>query len=369
MREYGEDVYAAAVHRAWSESHGDAVGLQNLVRLALRHGWAWVFSHAPAALRSMTHIDVPDGFSVCLHEQNLEQQSHLMERLAVRVVCRGGSGYPGILEQLHKPPALLYVRGTLRPVEPYAVAVVGTRHPTEYGRIVTERFAYELALRGACIVSGLAYGIDTCAHEGCLRAGGQTIAVLGTGIDTIYPRENRGLGLRVVENGALVSEFALGQRPTRWTFPQRNRIVAALGQALIVVQAGVVSGTRHTIECALDLGRTVFAVPGDIRARVSAGPHRLIREGAELLESTEQVVEKLDWSTGQQGAASQPGTILPSDVDLHAVLALIGKQATTFDQLARTSGLPASELQAHLLRLELSGAIRQLPGLRFVRIV
>jgi DNA processing protein len=299
-------------------------------------------------------------------KHDLAHTANVLDSCGVGILSRVSPGYPGVFEQLNKPPELVYVRGNLQPVEPYAVSIVGTRRPTTYGKLVARDLAAQLVLNGGCVVSGLAYGVDAAAHQGAVDADGKTLAVLGTGVDRIYPRGHRKLAADLLCSGALLSEFPLGQPPTRWTFPQRNRLIAALGQALVVVQAGPKSGTRYTVEHALEIGREIFAVPGDVRVKVSRGPHQLLRDGAVLLEEASQLITHMGWQVVEEEHSAERNQV--TDRRLQNILALLGTRPVSFDKLVQSSQLEPQELQSCLLQLELGGVITQLPGMRFVRL-
>jgi len=258
------------------------------------------------------------------------------------------------------------VRGGVADEDALAVAIVGSRRATPFGLELAERLAGDLAARGITVVSGLARGIDSAAHRGALEAGGRTIAVLGSGVDVVYPSENRRLAARIAEQGALVSQFAPGAPALAHHFPVRNRIIAGLALGVVVVEAAEQSGTLITAGHAGDLGREVMAVPGRAGAPTSRGTHKLIRDGAALVESWEDVVALLParWRACMAAVAppSSPG---PEPED--SLLSLIGAEPVSMEELIERSGLAASRAAARLLALELEGRIRQLPGKRFVR--
>jgi DNA processing protein len=284
----------------------------------------------------------------------------------VRQIDRGDAEYPAHLREIPAPPDRLWVRGGLVDEDALAVAIVGSRRATPFGLELAERLAGDLAARGITVVSGLARGIDSAAHRGALEAGGRTIAVLGSGVDVVYPPENRRLAARIVERGALMSQFAPGAPALAHHFPVRNRIIAGLSLGVVVVEAAEQSGTLITAGHAGDLGREVMAVPGRAGAPTSRGTHKLIRDGAALVESWEDVVALLParWRACMAAGAppSSPG---PEPED--SLLSLIGAEPVSMEELIERSGLAASRAAARLLALELEGRIRQLPGKRFVR--
>jgi DNA processing protein len=284
----------------------------------------------------------------------------------IRQIDRGEAEYPAHLLEIPAPPDRLWVRGGLVDEDALAVAIVGSRRATPFGLELAERLAGDLAARGITVVSGLARGIDSAAHRGALEAGGRTIAVLGSGVDVLYPPENRRLAARIAEQGALVSQFAPGAPALAHHFPVRNRIIAGLALGVVVVEAAEQSGTLITAGHAGDLGREVMAVPGRAGAPTSRGTHKLIRDGAALVESWEDVVALLParWRACMAAVAppSSPG---PEPED--SLLSLIGAEPVSMEELIERSGFAASRAAARLLTLELEGRIRQLPGKRFVR--
>lgn len=277
----------------------------------------------------------------------------------IRVVCRGESDYPEWLRRIHAPPPLLWTLGTLVPGEcERSLAVVGSRAATPLGRAFARALAADLAAAGLTIVSGLARGIDTAAHQGALDAGGRTVAVLGSGIDAVYPRENAALARAIARRGAVVSEFPPGTGPWRQNFPRRNRTIAGWARATIVVEAGEKSGALHTARTALEEGRDVMAVPGHPSLPGCAGTNALLRDGAALVRGAADVLAEL-------GLAVPPPVARPAP---DAVLDALGRAAPAgIDELAARTGLPVPELLVRLSELELSGGVRRLPGALFVR--
>lgn len=282
------------------------------------------------------------------------------------------SGYPALLKEIPDPPPVLYVKGHVVEQDSGAVAMVGTRRATVYGRDVAERLARDLGASGFTVVSGLAKGIDTHAHRGALAVGGRTIAVLGHGLDTIYPPENRRLAAEIVEAGALVSDYPFGAGPMAEYFPPRNRIISGLAAGVVVVEADHTSGALITSKFALDQGRDVFAVPGPINAPSSRGCNRLIQDGAKLVTSAEDILFDLNPHLGARpepaqlplGLHESPGTGKEREHPLVAALREMGQPAHV-DQLARSLGLPISEVTGGLALLELDGRVRHAGGMRY----
>lgn len=281
-----------------------------------------------------------------------------------RVMVLGDADYPALLLNAADPPLLLYLHGRSALLQQRALAIVGSRRPTAQGRDHARRFAGAVAAQGWTIVSGLAAGVDGAAHEGALAAGGSTIAVIGTGIDRVYPASHQALARRIAEAGLIVSELALGTPPLAQNFPQRNRIIAGLAQGTLVVEAALRSGSLITARLASEAGREVMAIPGSILAPQSAGCHALIRQGAALVDSPEQVLEEL--------GALPPLPALPApdaadELDMpaapdDAVLQALGHDPLSLDALIDRCGWPAPALSAHLLTLELDGLVARLPG-------
>ena len=277
----------------------------------------------------------------------------------IRLVARSAPEYPSWLRRIFEPPSELWVRGSLEPDEgERSVAIVGSRAATPLGLVFTRMLAADLAAAGLTIVSGLARGIDTAAHEGALEAAGRTVAVLGCGIDSVYPRENAALARSICTRGAVVSEFAPGTGPWKHNFPRRNRTIAGWCRATIVVEAGVRSGSLHTARTALEEGREVMAVPGHPTLSGSAGTNALLRDGAALVRDAHDVLSELGL---EPPTRSEPA---PDDPVLRA---LVRGAPCGLDELASRCGRPLPDLLAQLSRLEISGHVRRLPGAAFVR--
>lgn len=265
---------------------------------------------------------------------------------------------------VHTPPPLLYVRGQLSPVDAWSVAVVGTRSPTSYGREATRRIVGELAAAGVTIVSGLAIGIDTAAHEAALEAGGRTIAVLACGLDMVYPERNAALAERICASGALVGEFALGTRPAPQLFPVRNRIISGLAMGVLVIEAGIQSGALITVNFALEQGREVLAVPGSIFSKVSQGPHQLLRSGAAMVTCGQDVLDALNLSAA--AAQQEVQAALPEGPTEAALLDLLSYEPRHVDELRRQSDLPIAAVSSTLALMELKGLVRQVGAMQYV---
>ncbi|NTV68590.1 MAG: DNA-protecting protein DprA [Azonexaceae bacterium] len=271
--------------------------------------------------------------------------------------------YPKALLEIADPPSLLYVRGNSALLQKRGLAMVGSRNATPQGLQTAENFARTLAAKGLCIVSGLALGIDAAAHRGALSAGGDTIAVIGTGADRIYPARNKELALAIVEHGAVISEFPLGTPAIAANFPRRNRIISGLSRGVLVVEAAPESGSLITARLAGEQGREVFAIPGSIHSPVARGCHKLIKQGAKLVETANDVLEEL----GNFTSPEEPAESAPTE-DEHPVLAALGHDPCSLDDLLEHTGQSAEQLLPELLMLELSGKIAPLPGNRYQRL-
>lgn len=295
---------------------------------------------------------------------DLDAELERLHAAGIRVLTWEDTDYPSLLRHIHNPPVLLYVRGSLEPADEWAVAVVGTRRASVYGREVTRRLAGDLAASGITIVSGLARGIDTQAHKAALEAGGRTIAVLGHGLDRVYPSENRKLAREIAQHGALVTEYALGVPPEGGNFPARNRIISGLSLGAVVVEAGENSGALITADFAVEQGREVFAVPGNIFHRGAAGTNRLIQQGAKAVTSVIDVLEELNLTMVAQHREVQ--AIVPENETEALLLQHLSEEPVHVDELKRESGLSITTVSSTLALMELKGMVRQVGGMNYI---
>ncbi len=299
-----------------------------------------------------------------------------------QIIVPGDAEFPRRLLEIYDPPLVLYLKGCAEVIDQPGVAVVGTRHPTPYGIGMAERLACDLAAHGLVIFSGMARGVDTAAHRGALNAHGRTVAIWGTGIDEVYPKENRKLATQILDSGgAIITEFPLGTFPAPQNFPIRNRIISGIAVGVLVLEAGEYSGTRVTARCALEQGRDVYAVPGNVTNKLSWGPNTLIKQGAALVATWEDVWEELPADTRlaltppeQPASEEQVAASLFQGAELppheKRILALLrADESTHIDVLVErlSSHLSSSEIFTALFELELSGRIKALPGKYFVR--
>ncbi|MGN6716521.1 MAG: DNA-processing protein DprA [Candidatus Binatia bacterium] len=284
----------------------------------------------------------------------------------IKMIPFSDAAYPASLRAIADPPPLLYVKGELRDNDSKAVAIVGSRSASDYGRRIARDLARGLVSFGLTVVSGMARGIDGMAHESALQAGGRTLAVLGSGVDRAYPPEHETLYRRISESGAVISELPMGARPIAFNFPARNRLISGLSLGVVVVEATEKSGSLITASLAAEQGREVFAVPGEAGASRSRGSHRLIRQGAKLVESVDDIIEEiapqLSRRNGDDGPASARSLPENSGPATRQIFALLKETSLQVDQVIEQSGLPASQVLQVLLDLELQGFVCQTPG-------
>ena len=301
--------------------------------------------------------------------QAVEAELEHLAGLNARLVTQTESEYPERLRQIHDPPPFLYIRGHFTPQDDLAIALVGARTASTYGRKMARELAHELAGCGVCVVSGLARGIDSEAHQASLEAGGRTIAVLGSGLDVMYPREHIALAERIAESGAVVSEFSFGSQPEAGNFPYRNRVISGISLGTVVVEATEKSGSLITAQCALDQNREVFAVPGPVTASRSRGPHRLIKDGAKLVESIDDILSEIAPALARTDRDEKNETsapVVPLEPDEERVFQLFPEEAVHVDTLITGSGLAPARVLEVLLGLELKGIVTQQPGMYFI---
>jgi DNA processing protein len=290
--------------------------------------------------------------------------------VGAHIVTYKDNDYPASLRQIPDPPAVLFVRGDIRESDRFAVAIVGTRRPSEYGRAMTLKISRDLAKRGLSIVSGGARGIDTAAHIAALQANGRTIAVLGSGIDVPYPSENRGLLDRISKNGAVISEFIPGTRPDGWRFPARNRIVSGLSLGVLVVESLNSGGAMITVDHANDQGRDVWAVPGCADNSPSEGPHKLIKEGAKLVERAEDIFEELGLFEEAVQNKPEPAAAPPNlTAEQKAVIQVLNLNPKHVDDISSECNLSSAIINSTLTMLEMLGLVRRVPGNAYVRAI
>ena len=360
--------------------------LRMVDKLAYWIGFNIVSGIGPARLRRLQahfgdleqawHASVPSLMQAGLDEKTaerlVERRSHLslgreMEKLAkhnVIVITWDDPAYPARLKEIYAPPPVLYVRGSIKIEDEWAVGVVGTRRATVYGREVTERIAADLARHKITVVSGMAKGIDAVAHRACLHAGGRTIAVLGCGVDVVYPPENLRLSQEIIAHGALVSDYPLGTKPDASNFPPRNRIISGLSLGVLVTEAGESSGAHITVNFALEQNREVFAVPGSILSPLSRGPNRWIQQGAKLVMTCQDILEELHLTQASQQLEMKE--LIPTNDIEAGLLKHLSAEPMHIDEVRRESGLPIAVVSSTLAMMELKGLVRQVGGMNYV---
>jgi len=297
---------------------------------------------------------------------SLDQIAERIQSLGVAVLTWDEAAYPRRLREIDQPPPILYVRGKLLPEDDWAVAIVGTRRVTAYGRQVAEEVATSLARSGVTVVSGLARGVDSIGHQAAVNAGGRTLAVLGNGVDQVYPPENRHLAAQIMEHGALISDYALGTQPDGINFPPRNRIISGLSIAVIIVEAGLTSGALITATFAAEQGRDVFAVPGNINAPQSQGTNRLIRDGAQPLLDPQDVLEALNLTMVTEQHVVR--AVLPTDPVEARLFKLLTQEPMHVDEIRAQADMPIETVSATLAMMELKGMVRQVGGMNYVAV-
>lgn len=372
------------------------VGTTLFIRLLSRFGTpADVLGASEASLTEVVGPKLAERIRAYRGVVDVDRQIMQLAQYGASLLTMDDPAYPLRLAEIYDPPLVLFTRGNLVEADHQAVALVGTRKPTAYGARMARNLAYELASRGITVVSGMAEGIDTAAHEGAMEAGGRTIAVLGCGVDIVYPPSNAELMHRIIQQGAVVSSFEMGVKPSKGHFPFRNRIISGLSMGTVVVEAPIGSGALITARNAAEQGREVYAVPGEAGAYNSRGPHALIREGAKLVETAQDILVELDIEAANRLPA-RPASPAPRDVVApprrpaapadgspadrvagtpspaanvtpleRAVLDVLSNDGSFVDEIAAAARMSVSEALSSLTMLELKGLVRQLSGKRF----
>ena len=297
---------------------------------------------------------------------DLDKVWEKIQKQGIKILTWQDEAYPGRLKEIDQPPPVLYIRGEYLPDDLFAVAIVGTRRVTPYGRQITEELASFLAANGMTVISGLARGVDAIAHQAALKAGGRTLGILGSGVDKIYPPEHRALAEQMIERGAIISDYAPGTPPDASNFPPRNRIISGLSLAVVVVEAGETSGALITAEFAAEQGREIFAVPGSILAPQSKGTNKLIQNGALPLLTVTDLMQALDITrVGEHKAARR---IIPADTTEAKLLSFLGNEPLHVDEIRSQAELPIEKVSAALALMELKGIVRQVGGMNYVAV-
>jgi DNA processing protein len=326
-----------------------------------------VFSASKAELQE---IGIPEDLIKKIFdvdEKEVEREIKSIESNGIDVITFEDERYPSNLRAIFDPPPILYLKGKIEKVDSIAISIVGSRTSTYYGRETARTFALQLARCGVTVVSGLARGIDSAAHRGAMDGGGRTIAVLGCGVDVVYPPENKKLYEEIAKSGAIISEFPCGTPPERYNFPIRNRLISGLSLGTVVVEAGLRSGALITAGLALEQGREVFAIPGRISDPLSRGTHRLIREGAKLVENIDHILEEFPSLIHilKEGEKKNSANV---DGEERKLYDLLSAEPQHIDSLGEKAGLGVQKISKILLQLELKGLVRQLRGKFFVKV-
>ncbi len=333
-----------------------------------------VFDAAPSDIRKVPGVGAKLVEQLSLAKESIDvgPQLDICQQHDIRIIARSDASYPQPLAEIYDPPNILFCQGELQESDQVAIAIVGTRHATNYGITVATQLATGLAMAGFTIVSGLARGVDAAAHRGALSAGGRTIAVLGGGLLKMYPPEHAPLAKEIAQSGAVLSESLPMQAPKSGSFPRRNRIVTGLCLGVIVIEAGDRSGALISARTATEQGREVFAVPGRIDNRMSRGCHRLIRDGAKLVESIDDVLEELGPLASPANVDAQTHIRHPAELKLSEqetnVLQAISTETTDFDAVVLATGLPPARVLATISVLEVRRLVRRISGSSFVRV-
>lgn len=328
-----------------------------------------VLSASPQELRRVSGIDHALAENILRDDSTafVKNQMEMLAREQARALSFWDRDYPPLLKKIQDPPVVLFYKGRLQPGDQNALAIVGTRAPTQYGKMAAERMARDLAAQGLTIVSGLARGVDTIAHRTALQNGGRTLAVLGSGLDVFYPPENEKLFHEICGAGAVLTEYFFGAKPEAVNFPRRNRIISGLALGVLVIEAGLDSGAMITANLALEQNREVFAIPGSIFNPKCAGPHRLLQEGAKLVQNVEDILVEVHAQLNLFESSRFENKAAELDELSTKVYAALSSDPRHIDELTRSLQAPSAQLMAVLLDLEFKNLIKQLPGKLFVR--
>jgi len=330
-----------------------------------------VFKAPVRELSKVAGIDqkIADNIGTFDGKQFAKEQLTQLDKTGSRLITFWDDDYPKRLKEIYDPPAFLFVKGDFAAQDKYSIAIVGTRVPSNYGKRIAEKLTAELSRKGLTIVSGLAYGVDTIAHHHALQNGSRTIAVLGSGLDVIYPNENRALAKKIASNGVLVSEFPLGTGPDRTNFPRRNRIICGLSLGIVVIEAGLKSGALITASMALDQNREVFAVPGNIDSPKSFGTNELIKQGAKVVTSVEDILDELQLQLAPVFMKDAPTREVTSLTEAErALFEILTNEPRHIDEIASSTGQSTSLVLSTLLSLELKDLVKQHAGKLFVKL-
>ena len=350
---------------------GNAAFCQLLAKFGSPEG---IFSAKLSQLREIVNDEIAQKISKGVNVDAIAPTLKWLEKDNVHLITLADSTYPQKLLEVSNPPALLFAIGHLHWLNHPTIAMVGSRSPTPQGEKNAEDFAKSLCEQGLCVVSGMALGIDGAAHRGALKANGATIAVVGTGLDIVYPARHRDLAHKIAERGLILSEFPLGTPSKAQNFPRRNRLISGLSLGCLVVEANIESGSLITARLAAEQGREIFAIPGSIHSPVTKGCHQLINQGAKLVESVQDILEEINWANIANSLPSiSPsgllGDLAPNSLQVNTALDLMGFDAMSFEQLRTSTRLTTEALSAMLMLLELENKIKSLAGGHYQRLI
>ena len=350
---------------------GNAAFCQLLAKFGSPEG---IFSAKLNQLREIVNDEIAQKISKGVNVDAIAPTLKWLEKDNVHLITLADSTYPQKLLEVSNPPALLFAIGHLHWLNHPTIAMVGSRSPTPQGEKNAEDFAKSLCEQGLCVVSGMALGIDGAAHRGALKANGATIAVVGTGLDIVYPARHRDLAHKIAERGLILSEFPLGTPSKAQNFPRRNRLISGLSLGCLVVEANIESGSLITARLAAEQGREIFAIPGSIHSPVTKGCHQLIKQGAKLVESVQDILEEINWpnianSLPSISPSGLLGDLAPNSLQVNTALDLMGFDAMSFEQLRTSTRLTTEALSAMLMLLELENKIKSLAGGHYQRLI
>ena len=350
---------------------GNAAFCQLLAKFGSPEG---IFSAKLNQLREIVNDEIAQKISKGVNVDAIAPTLKWLEKDNVHLITLADSTYPQKLLEVSNPPALLFAIGHLHWLNHPTIAMVGSRSPTPQGEKNAEDFAKSLCEQGLCVVSGMALGIDGAAHRGALKVNGATIAVVGTGLDIVYPARHRDLAHKIAERGLILSEFPLGTPSKAQNFPRRNRLISGLSLGCLVVEANIESGSLITARLAAEQGREIFAIPGSIHSPVTKGCHQLIKQGAKLVESVQDILEEINWANIANSLPSiSPsgllGDLAPNSLQVNTALDLMGFDAMSFEQLRTSTRLTTEALSAMLMLLELENKIKSLAGGHYQRLI
>jgi DNA processing protein len=366
---HSEDVVEKALWISLNNIHG--LGSQSFCQLLKTFGTpANIYAASYRQLKEVVSDKVAGEISKGIHEDALADSIHWLSQPNNFLVTLADTHYPKKLLEIADPPPLLYAKGNLALLNQPSIAIVGSRNASVQGEKNAEAFAHDLCHQGLCVISGLALGIDGAAHRGALKAGGATVAVVGTGLDIVYPAKHRDLAHQIVERGLIISEFGLGTPSKPQNFPKRNRIISGLSLGCLVVEANLQSGSQITARLAAEQGREVFAIPGSIHSPMSKGCHQLIKQGAKLVDCLQDILDELD-IRDESAIQTEPGLEGATSHQLapnHPLLNLIGYEPIELENLVRLSGLTVNEVSSMLMLLELEGSVASLAGGKYQKL-